>query len=81
MLTTLPCRVNKVDGLGSSRFLVGDEPASMKELCLKLLLILCTGMENVSQNTLMEYLMMNSIFESLVYLLSNAGKLLGLRTK
>ena len=56
-----------------SRFLVGDEPASMKELCLKLLLILCTGMENVSQNTLMEYLMMNSIFESLAYLLSIAG--------
>jgi hypothetical protein len=53
--------------------LVGDEPASMKELCLKLLLILCTGMENVSQNTLMEYLMMNSIFESLAYLLSIAG--------
>ena len=81
MLTTLPCRVNEAGRLGSYRFLVGDEPASMKELCLKLLLILCTGMENVSQNTLMEYLMMNSIFESLVYLLSNAGKLLGLRTK
>ena len=55
------------------RFLVGEEPASMKDLCLKLLLILCTGLENVSQNTLMEYLMMNSIFESLAYLLSIAG--------
>lgn len=55
-----------------NHFLMGDEPASMKELCLKLLLILCTGMENVSQNTLMEYLMMNSIFESLVHLLSIA---------
>lgn len=53
-----------------NEFLTGEEPASLKDLCLKLLLIIATGMDNVSQNTLMEYIMMGSIFESLVHLLS-----------
>ncbi len=53
---------------------MGEEPASMKELCLKLLLILCTGMENISQNTLIEYLTYTSVFESLIHLLSSAGE-------
>ena len=33
-------------------FLMGDEPASLKDLCLKLLLIIATGLDNVSQNML-----------------------------
>ncbi len=56
-------------------FLTGDEPASLKDLCLKLLLVMATGFDNVSQNTLLEYLMMNSVYESLVHLLSHAGEL------
>eukprot|EP00095_Tigriopus_kingsejongensis_P007666 maker-scaffold156_size297567-snap-gene-0.24 protein:Tk07666 transcript:maker-scaffold156_size297567-snap-gene-0.24-mRNA-1 annotation:"hypothetical protein L798_14922" len=50
-------------------FLKGDEPASLKDLCLKLLTILASGMDNVSQNTLLEYIMVNSVYESLIHLL------------
>merc|ERR1719376_422970 len=53
-------------------FLIGEHPSSLKELCLKLLLIICTGVDNVSRNTLVEYIMINSVFESLVHLLSDA---------
>ena len=53
---------------------VGDHPASLKDMCLNLMVIICTAVDNVSRNTLMEYLMMNSIFESLIHLLSNSGK-------
>jgi hypothetical protein len=47
-------------------FLMGEEPASLKDLCLKLLLIITTGLDNVSQNMLMELIMANSVFESLI---------------
>lgn len=53
-------------------FLTGDHPASLKDMCLSLMVIICTAVDNVSRNTLMEYLMMNSIFESLVHLLSDS---------
>ena len=54
-------------------FLMGDEPASLKDLCLKLLLIIATGLENVSQNMLLEFIMTNSLlFESLIHLLTNS---------
>ena len=40
-------------------------------MCLKLLLILVTGTDNVSQNILLEYIMINSLFNSFVRLLSD----------
>jgi hypothetical protein len=52
-------------------FLMGEEPASLKDLCLKLLLIITTGLDNVSQNMLMELIMANSVFESLIHLLTH----------
>lgn len=54
-------------------FLMGDSPACLKDLCLKLLLVLASGTDNVSTNTLLEYLMINSVFDSLVRLLTQPG--------
>ncbi|RZF43949.1 hypothetical protein LSTR_LSTR006757 [Laodelphax striatellus] len=56
-----------------NNFLSGDNPVSLKSLCLKLLLLIVTGTENVSQNTLLEYIMMNSIFETLIQLLTDGA--------
>ena len=39
---------------------------SIKNLSLRLLLIILTATDNVSQNVLLEYIMMNSIFESVM---------------
>lgn len=53
-------------------FLTGDTPDSLKSLCLKLLLVFATGTENVSQNTLIDYVIITSMFECLMQLLCNA---------
>lgn len=50
-------------------FLTSDTSESLKDLCLKLLLVFVTGTENVSQNTLIEYIMFTSMFECLMQLL------------
>ena len=49
----------------------GDVSDSTRFMCLKLLLVLVTGNENVSQNMLLEYMVLHPLFESFVRLLSD----------
>lgn len=51
--------------------LISDVSETQRFMCLKLLLVLVTGTNNVSQNILLEYIMINSLFNSFVRLLSD----------
>ncbi|KAL1491560.1 hypothetical protein ABEB36_012138 [Hypothenemus hampei] len=52
-------------------FLEGDYNDSIKGLCLKLIIILIIGIDNLNQNTLIEYIIMSSLFDCLIKLLSD----------
>ncbi|XP_014212015.1 UPF0668 protein C10orf76 homolog [Copidosoma floridanum] len=53
----------------SNIFLNGEYSATLKSMYLKLFLIIATGLDNINQNMLLDFVMSSSVFESLIQLL------------
>lgn len=56
----------------NKKYKQGDVTDDQRFMCLKLLLVLVTGTNCVSQNILLEYIMLNSMFDSFIRLLSDS---------
>lgn len=54
-----------------NNILTSDYSPTLKSLALGLMLVLVTATDNISQNTVLEYIMMNSVFESLIQIIGN----------
>ncbi|XP_052772948.1 armadillo-like helical domain-containing protein 3 [Mya arenaria] len=54
-----------------NHMLCGDYPTALKQLLLKFLLVLASVTDNISQNTLLEYILINSVYESLIQILGS----------
>ena len=48
---------------------LGESPVPIKALCLRMLVVACTGVDNICQNPFYEYFIQHSVFESLVHIL------------
>lgn len=51
--------------------LVSELLDSPRDVCLKLLLIILTGLDNLNQNTIIEHLMVNNLFDQFIRLLND----------
>ena len=48
-----------------SRIITDEFPISLKNLCLKLMLLMLTSDQDVNENTMLHFFMANSVFEPL----------------
>ncbi|KAK9880268.1 hypothetical protein WA026_010141 [Henosepilachna vigintioctopunctata] len=70
-LTDFEIKVEKIQHLLNlcQSILGGDSPGHLKDLCLKILLLLTTGLDNINENRFIEFIMGSCLFENLIQLL------------
>lgn len=56
-----------------NQILNGEYPTALKQQVLRFIMVLATAADNISLNTLLEYLMINSVFESLIQILGDVN--------